>query len=169
MAKSKGTVSFTEAASLKKKTSGFCDNLSFGDTGPRRRPRLPPAASRTRNRRLSLAVHLGHAHQYLFHSPQRHTSTPSLPLPSTSVDVSLVLWYTNNAPLATRLSYSAPRRNTRHRPRTPGKVRHGMIDNTVTATNYQWQRRGRALVESFVVTVEGVVFGEGTLGVGVEQ
>ena len=84
------------------------------------------------------------------------------------MDISLVSWYTNDALLATRSSYSAPRRGTRRRPRTPGKVRHGMIDNAVAATNYQRQHRGRALAELFVVTAEGIGFGEGILDVGVE-
>ena len=37
-----------------------------------------------------------------------------------------------------------------------------MTDNAVAATDYQRQRRGRALAESFVVTSEGIGFGEGT-------
>ena len=43
-----------------------------------------------------------------------------------------------------------------------------MVDNTAAATDYQWRRRGRALAESFVVTAEGIGFGEGTSGVDVE-
>ena len=43
-----------------------------------------------------------------------------------------------------------------------------MIDNIVAATDYQQRRRGHALVESFVVTAEGIGFGEGTSGVDVE-
>ena len=43
-----------------------------------------------------------------------------------------------------------------------------MVDNAEAATNYQQRRRHRALAESFVVTAEGIGFGEGTLGVGVE-
>ena len=43
-----------------------------------------------------------------------------------------------------------------------------MIDNAVAATDYQRRRRSRALAESFVVTAEGIGFGEGTSGVDVE-
>ena len=43
-----------------------------------------------------------------------------------------------------------------------------MVDRAAAATDYQRRRRGRALAESFVVTAEGIGFGEGTLGVGVE-
>ena len=39
-----------------------------------------------------------------------------------------------------------------------------MTDNAVAATNYQRRRRCRALAESFVVTAEGIGFGEGTSG-----
>ena len=44
-----------------------------------------------------------------------------------------------------------------------------MIDNAVAATDYQRQRCGCVLVESFVVTAAGIGFREGILGVGVEQ
>ena len=37
-----------------------------------------------------------------------------------------------------------------------------MTDNAVVATDYQRRRRGRVLAESFVVTAEGIGFGEGT-------
>ena len=43
-----------------------------------------------------------------------------------------------------------------------------MIDNTVAATDYQWQRRCRALAKSFVVMVEGIGFEEGSLGAHTE-
>ena len=39
-----------------------------------------------------------------------------------------------------------------------------MTDNAVAATDYQRQRRGRALAKYFVVTAEGIGFGEGTSG-----
>ena len=44
-----------------------------------------------------------------------------------------------------------------------------MVDDAAAATDYQRQRRGRALAESFVVTAEGIGFGKGTSGVDIEQ
>ena len=46
---------------------------------------------------------------------------------------------------------------------------HRMVDEAVAATDYQRRRRGCALAKSFVMTVEGIGFGEGTSGVNVEQ
>ena len=45
---------------------------------------------------------------------------------------------------------------------------HHMVDNTAAATDYQRRRWGRALAELFVVTAEGIGFGEGTSGVDIE-
>ena len=44
-----------------------------------------------------------------------------------------------------------------------------MVDNTVAATDYQRQRRGRALAESFVMTAEGIGFGKRNSGVDIES
>ena len=44
-----------------------------------------------------------------------------------------------------------------------------MVNNATTATDYQRQRRGRTLAEWFVVTVEEIGFGKGTLGEDTEQ
>ena len=43
-----------------------------------------------------------------------------------------------------------------------------MVDNAAAATDYQRQRRGRALAKLFVVTAECISFGKGTLGVDIE-
>ena len=44
-----------------------------------------------------------------------------------------------------------------------------MMDNAVAATDYQRRRRGRTLAEWFVVTVEEIGFGKGTLGEDTEN
>ena len=44
-----------------------------------------------------------------------------------------------------------------------------MVDNVAAATDCEPWRRGRTLVEYFVVTVEGIRFGEGLSGVYIEE